>query len=104
MPYWQFMSCLRGYRERTLDEMCLCVLNGFYSGYYHNAKRPQKPSVFINKIISSGRKNLREVAGEVTEVDMNAEVAKFQEREERFLHEQAKAKRLKEQAAKEVVD
>lgn len=80
MPLWMFQACLEGYRDRQLEAVCTGITQAYYTAYYTNAKRAKSPDSIIRRILTSGEAFGRKLP----EIDMDAEIAKFKEREEKF--------------------
>lgn len=47
----QVNAVVAGGSEREITEECHCIITGYYAGYYMGAKKPKKPSEFINKLL-----------------------------------------------------
>lgn len=45
-----FNACVEGYSDRLFDQKCLSVQQGFWAGYYSNAKHPKKLSFILDKM------------------------------------------------------
>lgn len=46
MELWQVYAYMKGYKRRMLARASQALYTGFWSGYYHNAKRPKSPKHF----------------------------------------------------------
>lgn len=80
MPLWMFLCCIRGHQIKIKDESTLAVLTGFYSGYYTLNRKAKKPETIL-KLMQDKQSSVSK-----HEVDMNAEIALYQEREAHFKH------------------
>ena len=86
LTFWQFKACSEGYSERTKDEMCQQVVGAYYTAYYSNAKHPKSPARVIKQILNTGdyEQEPNYEKRERHEVNMEEEIALYEERERRF--------------------
>ena len=80
MPLWMFLCCIRGHQIKMKDESTLAVLTGFYSGYYTLNRKAKKTETILKLMQGKPSRTSKH------EVDMNAEIALYQEREAHFKH------------------
>lgn len=69
-----FNACAEGYGDRLFDLQLLTVHVGYWSGYYHGAKRPKPLHTILRKLVS-GKNH--------THAD-SVDVETFKQMEERF--------------------
>lgn len=75
-------SIVKGYTDHQFDLQYLAILSGYYSGYYMGAKHPKSPMFLFRKMLDA--KQIKDKPKHTQEVDMDAAIFKFQEREERL--------------------
>ena len=80
----QVQAVIDGYSERILDEVCNAVWTGYYAAYYFS-KHPKKPTEVIKKILNSNSKGASSRNTLKADVDMEAELEVFAQRDLAFL-------------------
>ena len=81
----QVQAVIRGYSDRIIDWQTLAVWSGYYSAYFANAKHSKKPTEIIKRILNEYSKGDSSRGNTAQEVDMDAELELFAQRDLRFL-------------------
>ena len=81
----QVQAVIHGYSDRIIDRQVLAVWSGYYSAYFSNAKHPKKPTEIIKRILNEYSKGDSSRGNTTKEVDMDAELELFAQRDLRFL-------------------
>lgn len=81
----QVQAVIHGYSDRIIDWQSMAVWSGYYSAYFANAKHPKKPTEIIKRIINESSKGDSSRGNTTQEVDMDAELELFAQRDLRFL-------------------
>ena len=84
-----FKAYVEGYQDHLFDLKCLAVYQGFWAGYYGNAKKP-KPVASVLDALSREYQRLKQKQNKDAKVDkpnvdIETEVQKFLEMERRRL-------------------
>ena len=80
----QVQAVIDGYSDRTTDQVNVAVWSGYYSGYYTRGKHPKSPTDIIKNLLKLASKHKTKTP-KTAPVDINDEIAKFAERELRFV-------------------
>lgn len=81
----QVQAVIHGYSDRIIDWQALAIWSGYYSAYFSNAKHPKKPTEIIKRILNEYSKGDSSRGNTTKEVDMDAELELFAQRDLRFL-------------------
>lgn len=84
MTLWQFTACVRGFYDRQEDAFGDNVLTGYYAAYYNNTKHAKSPAAIIKNVQAATEKQFSKAVQ--NDVDMDAEILKFQHREHQRLN------------------
>lgn len=81
----QVQAVIHGYSDRLIDWQSMAVWSGYYSAYFANAKHPKKPTDIIKRMLNEYSKGDSSRGNTTQEVDMEAELELFAQRDLRFL-------------------
>ena len=81
----QVQAVIDGYSARIVDWQSMAIWSGYYSAYYSNAKHPKKPTDIIKRVLNEYSKGDCSRGNTAQEVDMDAELELFAQRDLRFL-------------------
>lgn len=79
----QFYAFVTGYSDKLICDECNAVWAGYYSAYFMS-KNPKKPGDIIKKIIHEHDKANKNTSHD-TDIDINAEISKYEQLETRFV-------------------
>lgn len=81
----QVQAVISGYSDRIMDWNSLAVWCGYYAAYYSNSKHAKKPTDIIQRNWNEYSKGDSSRGNTTQEVDMDAELELFAQRDLRFL-------------------
>ena len=77
-------AVIEGYQEHLFDERCLCVYQGYWTGYYSNAKHPKPLSSMLSALMREHAASKRRKKGKLSKPSMEVDVETFLAREQRM--------------------
>ena len=81
----QVQAVIHGYSDRLIDWQSMAVWSGYYSAYFANVKHPKKPTDIIKRMLNEYSKGDSSRGNTTQDVDMDAELELFAQRDLRFL-------------------
>lgn len=81
-----FRACAEGYQDHLFDLKCVAVFQGFWAGYYGNAKKPKSLSTVLSTLNREHLNAKKKQGGSaITKPSMEVDVDAFLELERKRL-------------------
>lgn len=88
-----FCAVVDGYQEHLFDLKCISVYQGFWAGYYGNAKRPKPLGTVLNSLLKEHKKlKQKQSRNKPNKPRPEVDVEAFLERERKFKARYVKSK------------
>ena len=88
-----YCAVVEGYQDHLFDLKCISVSQGFWAGYYSNAKRPKPLQSILNTMLQEHQKSKkRRSRNQLNRPKPEVDVETFLERERKFKAAHAKLK------------